>query len=151
MNEIPDFQRALSDFRRFLLDERHPEELIWVFRDDLWSRRRDLLLVRYPTPAENQHLAEKVYAEGRERGLVEVNAIAASSRHIFATVWFPKYPEEEVQGWSHGLKLTIRQPLPAAKEVSALKWLVVKRLSSYQRYQRDEFHVGIGTRRLASA
>jgi|SRR5215471_1889464 len=148
MNEMPEFQSA-SDFRRFLVNEGHSEKLVWVFRDDLWFRRRGLVLVRYPTPDENQGLVEKVYAEGRARGMAEVNAIAASSTHIFATVWFPKCPEEEVQGWSHGLKLTIRQSLPAAEEASALKWLVVKRLPSYRRYQRDEFF--IGTRRWAAA
>lgn len=57
--------------------------------------------------------------------------------------------KEEVQGWSQGLKLSIRQPLPAAKAVGGLRWEVVKYLSVYRWYQRYEYF--IGSRRGAAA
>jgi hypothetical protein len=34
---------------------------------------------------------------------------------VAATVWFSKYPDEEVQGWNLGMKLAILQTLPAAR------------------------------------
>ena len=142
MRAISDFNIAVSDFRRFLAGEGHPDDLFWVFRDDLWWRGPDHVLVRYPPPPENPLLAEKVYDEGRERGLAEMKALATAGGRTAATVWFPKYPEEEVQGWSQGVKLVIRQPLPEAKAVSGLAWHIIRRLPGYRRYQRDECVIG---------
>ena len=149
MSEIPEFHVAIPDFRRFLVEQGHADELVWVFRDDLWFRGPAQVLMRYPPPVGNKSLAEKVYAEGRERGLVGITAVATASGHVAATVWFPKFPEEEVQGWSQGLKLAIRQPLPAAKVVGGLSWRMVSYLSGYCWYQRQE--CSIGSRRWAAA
>jgi hypothetical protein len=120
-----------------------------VFRDDLWFRGPDDVLMRYPLPLGNIPLSEKVYNEGRERGLVGITAVVTTTGHVGATVWFPKFPEEEVQGWSQGLKLAINQPLPVAKVVGGLRWKAFRYLSGYRRYQRHEF--GIGSRRWAAA
>ncbi len=57
MNEIPEFQVATSDFRRFLIVKGHVGELVWVFRDDLWFRGPDHVLMRYPPPAGNEAFA----------------------------------------------------------------------------------------------
>lgn len=149
MSEIPDFQEAISNFRRFLVEQGHSAELVWVFRDDLWLRSPTQVWMRYPPPAENYSLAEKVYNEGRERGLVEIVAVATANDRAATTVWFPKFPEEEVQGWSQGLKLSIRQPLPAAKVVGGLRWRAVGYLSGYRWYQRVES--SIRSRRWAAA
>jgi hypothetical protein len=149
MSEIPEFQVAISDFRRFLVEQGHADQLVWVFRDDLWFRGPDHVLMRYPPPVGNKFLSEKVYDEGRERGLVGITAVATANGHVAVTVWFPKFSEEEVQGWSQGLKLAIRQPLPAAKVVAGLKWRMVRYLSGYRWYQRHE--CSIGSRRWAAA
>jgi hypothetical protein len=149
MNEIPEFQAAVSDFRRFLAGQGHADELVWVFRDDLWFRGPDHVLMRYPPPAGNKLLAEKVYIEGRKRGLVDITAVATARGHVAATVWFPKFPEEEVQGWSQGLKLSVRQPLPAAKVVGGLAWKLARYTSGYRWYQR--YDCFIGSRRWAAA
>jgi hypothetical protein len=149
MSEIPEFHVAISDFRRYLFELGHADELVWVFRDDMWFRGPEDVLMRYPPPVGNKSLAEKVYNEGRERGLIGITAVATACGYVAATVWFPKFPEEDVQGWSHGLKLAIRQPLPAAKIVGGLAWQVVRGLSGYRWYQRhDSF---IGSRRWAAA
>lgn len=57
--------------------------------------------------------------------------------------------EKKLQGWSEGLKLAILEPLPMGKEVRALTWWIVRNLSSYRRYQQEEFFVG--TRRWAAS
>ena len=150
MCDIPEFPVAISDFRRFLVEQGHADELAWVFRDDIWFRGPDDVLMRYPPPEGNKTLSEKVYDEGREQGLVGITAVAtAGGRVVAATVWFPKFPEEEVQGWSQGLKLAIRQPLPAAKVVGRLRWRGIRLSSGYRRYQRHDGF--IGSRRWAAA
>ena len=97
------------------------------------------------TPRHNS-LARKVFSEGRERGLVEITAIATAARKVAATVWFPN---EEVQGWSQGMKLSISQPLPDAKTVGVVRWQLLNLLPSFRRYQRMAFF--IGTRKWAAA
>ena len=112
----------MGNFRGFLAQHGHPVELFWVFRDDVWFPRLSDAVVRFPVPSSNSVLAEKVYAEGRERGLISLNAIAATSDRVAATVWFPKFPEEAVQGWAEGLKLSIREPLPKARLLGGWRW-----------------------------
>lgn len=149
MRGIPEFQVAIASFRQFLAEQGQAGEIFWVFRDDLWFRGPDRVLVPFPAPAENEPLAKKVYDEGRERGLVGITAVATAGGRVAVTVWFPKLPEEEVQGWSQGLKLSIRRPLPSAKVVGGLMWGAVRCSSGYREYQRNECF--IGSRRWAAA
>ena len=118
MNDIPDFAEALTQFRSFVEESGHPSDLLWVFRDDVWQLYPRAVWVKYPSPPVNATLAEKVFAEGRERGLVQIYAVAIVVDKIAATVWFPKYAHEEVQGWSEGMKLSISQPLLRAKRLA---------------------------------
>jgi hypothetical protein len=149
MSDIPHFAEAVEEFRRFLSMEVHYDELFWVFRDDVFKLSPTDLRVRYPTPSVNNSLARKVFSEGRERGLVEITAIATVRERLAATVWFPKYEHEEVQGWSQGMKLSISQPLPDARTVCVVRWQLLNLLPSFRRYQRMEFF--IGTRKWAAA
>lgn len=149
MNEIPEFKNAVTSFRCFLARQGYPDRLLWVFRDDLWFRRPDQVFMRLPLPSVNTHLAEKVYGEGRKQGFVEIAAVAINNDHVAATVWFPRFPKEEIQGWSCGLKLAIRQPLPVGTVIDGLGWWVVRCFPGYRRYQRL---VGnLGTRRWAAS
>jgi hypothetical protein len=132
MNELPDFAEAVEVFRRFLADSGHPDRVIWVFRDDLWKRSLTQVLIKYPLGRENAFLAQKVFADGRACGLVEIKALAASSDKVAATVWFPKYPEEEVQGWDQGMKLSIIQPLAQARLVGAWRWRLIQFLPLFK-------------------
>ena len=126
MGELPEFQVAISDFRRFLVEQGHADELVCVFRDGLWFRGPQQVWMRSPPPAENVPLAKKVYDEGRQGGVVGITALAMAKGHVAATVWFPRLPEEEVQGWLRGLKLAILQPLPAGNVIGGLRWRMFK-------------------------
>jgi hypothetical protein len=149
MSDIPHFAEAVEEFRRFLSKEVHYDEVFWVFRDDVFRLSADNLRVRYPTPSVNLSLARKVFLEGRQRGLVEITAIATAARKVAATVWYPKYEHEEIQSWSQGMKLSISQPLPDAKTVGVVRWQLLNLLPSFRRYQRMAFF--IGTRKWAAA
>lgn len=148
MNDIPAFESAVAAFQRFLVDEGHPSEILWVFREDVWKRSVDVLL-RCPSQMKNQTIAKKVFEEGRKQGLVNVDAIATVGDKVAATVWFPKFAGEEVQGWSHGLKLSILAPLPRAKCVGELRWLCFRFHPTFRQYQRHE--TLIGTKAWANA
>ena len=90
MNDIPDFEDALSSFRKFLTDNGHPGKIVWIFRDDLWKRSLTDVFVRVPSQPENFALAKKVFNECRKKGLVDVHAIAIAGDAVAATVWFPE-------------------------------------------------------------
>ena len=149
MNEIPDFTEALTEFRHFLGENGYPSDLFWVFREDVWKLSPPEVWVKYPPSRLNDSLAEKVFAEGREKGLVDIHAVALAGGQVAATVWFPKYEHEEVQGWNGGMKLSISQPLLRAKTVGAVRWSLLRFLPQFRNYQKTDTF--IGTRAWAAA
>ena len=149
MNDIPDFKDAVASFEHFLAEEGHPSQILWVFREDIWRRSSSDVVFRFPSQIENLALAQRVFAEGRKKGLVDVHAIASVDDKVVATVWFPKFAHEEIQGWNRGMKLSIADPLPNAKSVGGLKWLCFRLQPKFRHYQRWE--VGVGTKAWAAA
>ena len=142
MNDIPDFEDALSSFRRFLTDNGHPAEIVWIFRDDLWKRSVTEVFVRIPFQPKSLALAKKVFDEGRRKGLVDVHAVAIADNMVAATVWFPRTDDDEIQGWNCGMKLTISEPLLRAKAFGSFRWWLFSFLPSFRHYQTWELTVG---------
>ena len=142
MNDIPDFEDALLSFRRFLLEQSHPGNIFWVFREDIWKRSTTNVVLKFPSQRRNLALARKVFDEGRRKGLVDIHAIATVNDQVAATVWFPKFAYEEIQGWDNGMKLSIASPLPSAEIVGQLRWLSFRLNSQFRNYQRVEPWVG---------
>ena len=149
MNEIPEFEDALTSFREFLTHNGHPAEIVWIFRDDLWKRSLTEVFVRIPSQPKTLALARKVFDEGRTKGLVDVHAIAIADNTVVATVWFPRSDADEIQGWSRGMKLTISQPLLRAKTFGSFRWWLMSFLADFRHYQTWERT--IGTRAWAAA
>jgi hypothetical protein len=149
MPDIPEFSEAVREFQSFLAREGVATRLVWAFRDDLWQLGQTRVLVRWPEPDQTCRLMEKVFAEGRAKDLVEIVALAQTTDWIVATVWYPKYESDEVQGWSQNMKLAIRQPLPKATRVTPLLWSAFVLLPGFRRYQRTAF--GVGTREWAES
>ena len=79
MNDIPDFAEALTRFRRVLGENGHPSDLFWVFRDDVWKLSPRKVWIKYPSSRHNINLAEKVFSEGRQKGLVDIHAVAVAA------------------------------------------------------------------------
>ena len=98
MNDIPDFAEALTQFRLLLGDNGHPSDLFWVFRDDVWKLSPTEVWVKYPSSPQNIGLAEIVFAEGREKGLVEIHAFAVAAGHVAATVLVSEVRERRCSG-----------------------------------------------------
>ena len=149
MNNIPEFEDAVALFRHFLAEQGHPSTIFWVFREDIWKRSPIDVVRRFPSQTRNLALAKKVFAEGREKGLVDIHAIASVDDKVAATVWFPRSTDEEIQGWNSGMKLSIADPLPDAKTVGRLRWLCFRLQPEFRHYQRSEF--GVGTKAWAAA
>ena len=148
MNDIPDFEDVVASFEHFLTEQGHPSKILWVFREDVWKRSPIDVVLRFPSQIKNLALAKKVFGEGRKKGLVEIRAIASVDDKVATTVWFPKFPAEEIQGWNHGMKLSIADPLPAAKFVGRLRWFCFRLQPKFRHYQRWE--VGVGTKAWAA-
>jgi hypothetical protein len=142
VNDIPNFEDAVKSFRRFLTQSGHPAEIVWVFREDVWKRSPTDVAVRYPPSSDNLTLIQKVFAEGRERGLLDMHAIAVTPNSVAATVWFPRSPEDELQGWNRGMLLSIAEPLPRAKLVGRLRWMFYCLVPRFRHYQNAELWVG---------
>jgi len=142
MNEIPNFEDAVALFRQFLVEAGCPPQILWVFREDIWQRSLSDVVLRFPSKGRNLSLAKKVFEEGRRNGLVEVRAIATVDDKVVATVWFPKFTGEEIQGWNLGMKLSIATPLPTAKSISGVRWLCVRLQPKFRHYQRCALWVG---------
>ena len=142
MNDIPSFPDAVASFKHFLTEQRLPSKILWVFREDIWKRSPDNVALRFPSQIKNLALAKKVFGEGREQGLVDIHGIATVNDMTAATVWFPKFTDEEIQGWNRGIKLSIAQPLPKAKSVGGLMWMWFRLHPKFRLYQRWELRVG---------
>jgi hypothetical protein len=149
MDEIPNFDDAIAAFQQFLQEHGHPSKILWVFREDIWKRSSSDVLIRFPSQIKNLALTKKVFEEGRKKGLVDVHAIATIDERVAATVWFPKFIEEEIQGWNRGMKLSLAEPFPRAKAVGKLNWLWLRLQPNFRHYQRLE--LWIGTKAWAAA
>ena len=149
MKDIPSFEEAVASFKHLLTEQGHPSKILWVFRDDIWRRSSSDVVLRFPFQTRNLALAKKVFVDGRKKGLVDVYAIATIDDMTAATVWFPKFTNEEIQGWDRGMKLSIAQPLPKAKAVGGLTWLWFRLHPGFRQYYRCEF--GIGTKAWAAS
>jgi hypothetical protein len=142
MNDIPNFAEALTQFRRFLGENDLPSDPLWVFRDDVWKLSPTQVWIKYPSSPQNIGLAEKVFADGREKGLVNIHAVAVAAGQVATTVWFPKYEDEGVQGWNRGMKLSISKPLPRAKTIGARRWSLLRLLPRFRQYQNADMFIG---------
>jgi len=118
---IPPFAEAVSQLRDFFVSQGVPSQLRWVFLDDVLHVGPTGLVLLEPSNPEADELAAKVYADGAAHGLVQLVAIGTHNGEALTSAWFPKYPDEQVQGWEAGLKLSIKQPLPEALAVP--RWL----------------------------
>ena len=143
------FEDAVASLQNFLKENNHPTDIVWVFRDDLWKRTLTDVLVKYPLSTDNFVLAQKVFREGCERGLVALDAVATVGDKTAATVWFPKFANEEVQGWDCGMKLSLAQPMPRATIVTPVRWWFFQFVPRFRQYQQLEWT--IGTKQWAAA
>ncbi len=124
-----------------------PRTVRWVFRDDIVVRYKKPVLAG-PASQDGAGLSEKVFEQGRAKGLVEIYVLGVSANSVLATVWYPKLDGEEVQGWARGFKLSLSNPLPRARVLPSVLWALMRRTPLYRQYQKNARF--IGTRKWAA-
>ena len=118
-----------------------PSTIRWVLRNEIVVRYRKPILAG-PASQDGAGLIEKVFEEGRAKGLVEIYVLGVSANSVLATVWYPKLDTDEVQGWDRGFKLSLSDPLPRARVLPWALWAVVRRTPLYRRYQKNAHFIG---------
>ena len=137
---MPDFLSAKTQLSEFLRGEGKADRIAWVFKDDLFLADPETAFIRYPLPADTEPLAGKVFNEGRQKGLVELSAIAGNADETFVSIWYPRAGDEEVDGWEEGVKMSISEPLARSVLVtSRMEWWFWRKLPPYRRYQKESF------------
>jgi hypothetical protein len=138
MNQpIPDFEVAVQRLRGFLTELGHPPgELVWLFREDVSTRRRRVL-IKVPLPTANERIARDRYEQGRGLGIgVCLDVFCRLGLAYCCTCWFVRDWEESAQRLCGGLKLSVADDLPDACPVrSRLAWAVCRWLDA-----RSGFH-----------
>jgi hypothetical protein len=138
MNEpIPNFDTAVQRLRGFMAHLNHPPgELVWVFREDVSTRMRRVL-VKVPLPTSNEQIARHCYEQGRALGIgVCLDVFCRLEPAFCGTCWFVSDLEESSRRLCWGLKLSVASDLPDARPVrSPLAWTVLRCLDA-----RSGFH-----------
>lgn len=88
--EIPSFSDATKQFRDFLAGQTLSPEFLWVFREDVVSRKRRIL-VKEPLPQESDKIVESLYETGRQRDLgIRLETLCLLGSHPCCYIWLPK-------------------------------------------------------------
>jgi hypothetical protein len=123
---IPDFDAATQRLRGFMAQlELSPGELVWVFREDVSTHRRRVL-VKVPLPPGNDQIARDRFEQGRSLGIGVCLDVYCRLRQAYCcTCWFVRDMEESARRLCGGLKLSVASDLPDARAVrSPLLWAI---------------------------
>ena len=122
--DMPPFANASTRTSAFLRAQGAPELVVWVFREDVTSYRRQIW-VRAGARDGPQSAAEALYETLRQRGLgVAIRAACQVDGATACYVWAPKdATEAEYAMQPATLKLWVPTPLVRARDVrSSLRW-----------------------------
>lgn len=135
MEKIPSFAEAVESLQDLLRAERQPDEIVWAFREDLYSVGPSQHRVAWPLPPENVVYAHSLFDVGRAREIVELQALFSVGNYTVTNVLAPL--PDEIQGWARGLKLAVCQPfVPATAIIGGLRWWTHRVRPAYFRFQR---------------
>jgi hypothetical protein len=111
ISTIPDFATAVERFRALITQVGHPaSELIWVFREDVSTYRRRVL-VKVPIPDNNEQVARIRFEQGRSLGIgVCLDVYCRLGTALCCSTWFVEDLEESGRRLCSGLKLCVPAP-----------------------------------------
>ena len=123
--QMPVFGEAVKKFQKFLVSQHVSSELLWIFREDVISRKRRVL-IKEPLPSENTRLVESLYERGCQRGLgVQLDMFCLLGSRPCCYVWLPEDEIDAQYMMVGGLKLSVPKDWLHARWVkSNLVWRV---------------------------
>lgn len=121
--QMPVFGDAIKKFQKFLVTHHVSSELLWVFREDVTSRKRRVF-VKEPLPSENARLAESLYERGCQRGLgVQLDALCLLGSRPCCYILLPEDELDAQYMMVKGLKLSVPTDWLHARSIkSNLVW-----------------------------
>jgi hypothetical protein len=122
--QMPAFNEAVEHFRKLLVSQQISSELLWVFREDVTSHKRRVL-VKEPLPFENERIAALLYERGCQRGLgVQLDVFCLLGSRPCCYIWLPE-DEYDAHYMIGNLKLSVPTDLLPARSVNSnLMWRV---------------------------
>lgn len=136
METYPDFSDAVDQFKEFLAAQERPTNIQWAFRENVYFKSQQSILVAAPLPNSNAETATRAYIAGVSQEQIAVRAIASFTDSVVATVWYPISEQQRPQGWEQGLRFAIVDPLPVASEVpNGWRWTLRTMTASFRRFQ----------------
>ena len=134
------FQQATEELRNFLVSQRQPADIQWIFREDIFQHKR-LVFLRWPLPKGNGELAKELYGQGRNKGLgLALEALCFEGKWAFCYVLVPEDESAADALMMTDLKLSYRnERLTVIKIRSKLLWYLVKTyISRHPQFYREE-------------
>jgi hypothetical protein len=84
------FNKAQDAFKDFLKKQSLPVDLLWLFCEDVISKRGEYL-IRVPTITESERLAEECYELGRNRGFgVALHGFCLLDKRVCCYIQLPE-------------------------------------------------------------
>lgn len=120
---IEPFDAALERFRQFDAGQGLPAQVVWVFREDVTSRRRRIA-VRWPVAPDNEAVARKRYGVAVRRGLgLRLEVLCLLGGVSCCTIWVPNDDLDASYAMLSGLKLSVpTNPITARPARKGLTW-----------------------------
>jgi hypothetical protein len=89
------FEAAENRYRRFLVENGYPPQIIWVRSQNVVFPGKRFVYVKFPIPAENLARARETYESGitQQRGVL-FSSLCELEEATCCFVWFPKDRDE---------------------------------------------------------
>ncbi len=102
-----DFDTVLVEFRAFIAREGFPTDIVWIFREDVTSRKRRVA-IRWPVPTENERVARERYSIGVRGGMgLRMEVFCLLVQKSCCTIWVPRDEIDASFAMLFGLKFSV--------------------------------------------
>ncbi len=123
------FDNALDGFREFLLSQKLPTDLIWIFCEDVIFQD-DHTFIKTPVFNENESFARDCYELGQKRNFgISLHAFCLFESQPCCYIYLPEdnLDAQYLRMSNQSLKYSVKTNIKEAKTVSnILKWKMLK-------------------------
>ena len=131
------FSQAKIEFQKFLSENDLPNDILWIFREDVFSLKSKNFLtdfwLKIPSKVENEKIVEKIYTMGQQRNLgICLSAFALFNDKICCCIILPKDKEDSEYLFlsPEFLKFSFVKDMPTPQLINSyLQWRIFKILT----------------------